>query len=114
MNTSPTVLGSMPLDANDMKVQVPTGFQTNDATPSPITSPFVMTGGIDILIRPTNAVELIVFPAANNITVSEVADMSQFCTVLAGTNEVFEIARMEAIYIQGTDGDTLSFRFNLI
>lgn len=114
MNESATQLGSLPRDQNSTAVQVPTGFQTSDATATPKNSPFTLTGGIDVITRPTNAVEVVFYPVSHDLLVSEVAAQTTYTTVQAGTSEVFEISRMDFIYVKGTTSDTLNFRFNLI
>lgn len=95
-------------------VQTASAFQTIDGAASPISSPFVLSGGVDILTRPSNAVEVTLEPGANALQVSELDSMMSYDTIPAGAKEVFGMSKMPFIYVQGTSGDTLNFKFVLI
>lgn len=109
-----TQLGSLPKDQNGTSVQVPTGFITKDGASSPVASPLTLTGSIQTITKPDNAVEIIVTSEAHSISVSESSTLATSYTLSAGTSEVFELGRMDFIYIQGTNGDVVNFRFNLV
>ena len=87
---------------------------TKDATASPVTSPATLSGGINVLAVPQNAAELILLPVTHDMKISEIAGMTQYDLVSMGTKEVYGCAGMTSVYVQGTVGDTLYFRFNML
>lgn len=99
-------------DDNGDQIQIGSGFQTQDAASSPVTSPLTMTGSTQTLAVPTNAVELIVNPSVS-MNVSEVVSMATFDVIAASTKESIPCARMPFVYINGASG-TLNFRFTVI
>jgi hypothetical protein len=95
-------------------VQTASAFKTLDGAASPISSPFTLSGGVDVLTRPTNAVEVTLSAVAHDLQVSELDSMANYDLVPAGAKEVFGMSKMPFIYVQGTMGDTLYFKFILI
>lgn len=98
-------------DANRTPIQIGSGFQTQDAALSPITSPLTLTGSVQVLAVPGNAVECILFPSGA-MTISEIAAMTTSDQIAAGSKESVPCARMPFLYVQGSG--TLYFRFTLI
>ena len=94
-------------DENRQPVQIGSSFETTS-------SPFTLTGGIDTIPVPDNGVEFIVNPQTHDIFVSEKSDLTTYDIIAASTKESIPCARMDNIYIQGTGGDTVNFRFTLV
>lgn len=104
-------INQMKRDASASAVQVGTTFVTHDASDTPKTSPFTLTGGVDIFIVPEGCYEFIVNPVAHDLNISEISTGTPYDVVTATTKEAIGCARMTAIYVQGTVGDNLNFRF---
>jgi hypothetical protein len=101
-------------DGSSNSVQIGSSFKTSDATASPLTSPATLTGSVQTITIPDNAVEFIVNPTTNSLKVSELSNLTYYDVVAKGTKESIPCAKMQYIYIQGTASDTLNFRFTLI
>lgn len=106
-----TVINQLKRDASASAVQVGTSFITSDISDTPKGSPFTLTGGIDIFAVPEGCYEFIVNPVAHDLKISELSNVSTYDVVTATTKEAIGCARMTLIYVEGTMGDTLNFRF---
>jgi hypothetical protein len=107
-------LGSMPKDQNGNSVQIGTSFATIDVSATPKSSPFSLTGGIDIIAVPSNAVEFIVNPTNNPMKISSSPTLVSWDLIATNTKESVPCARMPFIYVKGGTSDNLNFRFTII
>lgn len=107
-------ISSMIKDENGISVQIGNGFKTVDASASPKLSPITLTGGVQSIQIPEGAVEIILMPTTNDLAVTEDPLDASYDLVLKSSKESFPCARMPAIYVQGTTGDTLYFRFTIV
>lgn len=107
-------LNGMVRDSNQQPVQIGNTIQTNDAAASPVTSPLTLTGSTQAITIPFYAMELVLYPVAHNLQVSEKANMSQYDLIVAGSKESIPVARASIIYVSGTTSDTLYFRFTVV
>lgn len=98
-------------DSSASPIQVGSRFQTQDASGTPKTSPFTLTGGVDAISVPVNAAEFIVNPSAD-LHISELSSMAHYDVIAANTKESVECTKMDTIYVQGSG--TLNFRFNIV
>jgi len=105
------MIDSLIKDANGISVQIGSSIKTTDDSVVVKESPFTLTGGVDAISVPENAVEFIVNPAAS-LKVSEDATMSTYDVVAANTKESIPCSRMDIIYVEGSG--TLNFRFTIV
>ncbi len=110
MNTT----DNLPRDASTAPIQIGNYFKTSDATSSPVTSPMTLNGSVQTISVPDNAVEIILYPVAHALKVSELLSMAQYDSVAVGSKESFPCSKMTKVYVQGTNTDTLYFRFTTI
>lgn len=103
---------NLPRDGSTGVVQAGGSFRTFDA--NSVNSPFSLTGGIDTIAIPQNAVEVILFPMTNDMGISERSDLSTYDLVSKGSKEVFGCSGMDFVYVRGTASDVLYFRFNML
>ena len=99
-------------DQSGQAVQIGNSFQTSDG--STWTSPMSLTGGIDTLVVPQGAVECILFPASNDLNVSELSSLASYDSIVKGSKEEVPCAMTENIYLQGTASDVVYFRFTIV
>lgn len=101
-------------DVNRIAVQAGGSILTQDATPSPYSSPLAVSSTILALTVPPNAIELILNPTAT-LRISEDSTMTHYDLVYGSTKEAIPCAKMDTIYIKRDAVDlTLNFRFTLI
>jgi hypothetical protein len=108
--------GSMFRDKNRVNIPVGSGFVTADVTGTPITSPkSLTTTAVFTIVVPDNAVLMTVVCGAA-IRVSEVVGMGQYDVVAANTKEVFQVSKMQNIYVcnDSTGTNNLYFKFVII
>lgn len=105
---------NLPTDASTKPIQIGNFFVTVDGATSPVTSPLTLNGSVQTLTVPTNALEVILYPLADALQVSELLAMTQYDLVAATSKESFPCAGMTKVYVQGTNTDTLYFRFTTI
>lgn len=101
-------------DGGTTPVQIGNTFQSQDNTGTPVTSPLTLNGSVQTLVVPDNAVECILYPVANSLKVSEIVGVTRYDLIAAGSKESVPCAKMTNIYVQGTNADTLYFRFTII
>ena len=94
------------------------GFQTTDATGTPVVSPVtVSNAGVTTIIVPASAIQVTVIAITNTVNVSE-ADATvatKYFTVPTGVPITFEVARLSKFYMKANGGaSTLSFFFNVV
>lgn len=87
-------------------------FQTQDAAASPVTSPLAMTGSVQTLTVPANALSVTVTPETTIVQVSEDSTMSVYSRVQIGQSQTFPVARQQYIYLKGTSSNVVSFFFS--
>lgn len=101
-------------DGSTTPIQIGSTIATKDNSGTPKNSPFTLTGGIDIIVPPLNAVEFIVNPLTTSLQISEDSTMTTYDVIATSTKESVPCAKMTAIYIRGTNGNVVNFRFTLI
>lgn len=105
-------IGGQIMDGNRIAVQVTSGFNTNDATATPVVSPVAVAAGVNtILTIPQNAMSVTLISSAA-LNVSELSAFTQYATIPANTVVEIDVAKQKYIYLQGAA--TVSFLFNLI
>lgn len=107
-------LNALARDDDRVPIQIGSSFQTADGTGTPITSPLTLTGSVQTLTVPVGAVEVILYPLADSLQVSEIVGMTQSDVIAAGSKESYPCARMATVYVKGTNTDTLNFRFTIV
>lgn len=118
-NGGPTVrlTGGQVNDSNRIAVQgVANGINTNDAAPTPVTSPVVATATADVVLTvPQSAISVTIVPATAAATVSEVAGSAQNAVLPVGTVTTINLAKQKYLYLRGSGASsTVSFYFSLI
>lgn len=98
-------------DASTAPVQTGNSIVTTDASGTPKSSPFTLSGGVDAIVVPVDCFELIVGPSGS-LKVSEDSTMTHYDVVAANTKESIPCAKAGTIYVQGTG--TLNFRFTTL
>lgn len=109
-----TTLNNLFRDGSTAALQIGNTFQSQDNTGTPVTSPLALTGAVQTLVVPDNAVECILYPVANSLQVSEIVGVTRYDLIAAGAKESVPCAKMNNIYVKGTAADTLYFRFTMI
>lgn len=100
-------------DDNRVAVQVGSGIATISAGQTPKSSPFTLTGGIDVIEIPPRGVEFIVAPSVD-LDVSEDPTITHYDTVVATSKEAIPCGQMNKFYIKGAMGGTVKFRFTIV
>lgn len=108
------IIGSLIKDENAISVQIGSSFLTSDASDSPKNSPLTLSGSVQAIAVPADAVEFIIYPITNDVKVSELSALTTYDSVAKSTKESFPCARMSNIYIQGTTSDVVYFRFTVV
>lgn len=103
--------GALAIDENQKPVQIGSGFLTTFGGGG---SPITLTGSVDAIGIPTNAVELILNPTSNNLKISENISLTTYDVIAKNTKESVPCARMDFIYVQGTMGDTVNLRYTIV
>lgn len=111
MSKQTNISENLAKDASNNPIQIGNGFVTADASQSPQLSPLSLTGSVQTINVPRNAVEFIVFPSAD-MKISEDVAMASYDTITATTKESIPCAKMDKIYVQGSG--TLKFRFTMV
>lgn len=94
-------------------VDAANGFQTTDATGTPLTSPLSVTTGTTILKVPLNVSWVTLFASAAT-SVSEVANMATYFTIPASTPVPIPVANQQFVYLTTATTATVSFYFSVI
>jgi hypothetical protein len=90
------------------------GFQSRDATATPVNSPLAMTGSVQTITVPEGAFEFNVNPKTAVVQVSEDSTMTAYFTVPIDVSQTFPCARQKYIYLKGTSSDKVDFYFNML
>ena len=106
-----TFTDNLSRDSSAAPIQTGNTIITVDASATPKSSPFTLTGGNDAMTVPTNCIELILNPSAN-LQVSEDSAMAHYDVIAANTKEAIPCAGAGIIYIKGSG--TVNFRFTKI
>lgn len=106
-----TFSNNLSRDSSAAPIQTGNTIVTIDASTSPKSSPFTLTGGNDAITVPTNCIEVIFNPSAN-MKVSEDSTMTHYDVIAANTKEAIPCASAGIIYINGSG--TVNFRFTKI
>jgi hypothetical protein len=108
--------GGLVVDGNriGMTGVLGSSMQSIDGTSIPIASPLTMSGSVQTLTVPSNAVQITINPTTAVVWVSEDSTMSAYFTVPAGTSQTIDIARQKYIYLKGTSPDVVNFYFTLV
>lgn len=111
---SANITDNLPVDGSQKPIQIGNSIKTVDASGTPKTSPFTLTGGVDSFTIPAGCVEFIVNPVTHDMKISELSTMARYDTVAQSSKESIPCAKAVTIYVQGTASDVLNFRFTLI
>ena len=110
------VQGALPRDENNNEIQITPVFQTSDNTPQQ--SPITLGGsGLATIKVPAGAVAFIVMPFTNNLIVAEtlaLATAGEGDITTTGSKEQYPCALMQSIFLKGTSGDVVYFRFEML
>lgn len=93
------------------------GFQTTDATASPVGSPATVTTSGATLTVPLSAAQFVVScGATNGLLISETSGYTNTFLVAASTGPItIDCSRMANIYLKGSGGNaTVQFYFNMV
>ena len=102
-------------DAQGEVVQVAAGFQTQDATGTPQTSPLTVSNTVITIAVPDGAAELIIVYTDQAIRVSEIVGMTRYFVLNAGSAVVIPVANTDSVYLVRDSADaTVQFFFNLL
>jgi hypothetical protein len=94
------------------------GFQTSDATATPVVSPVsVLISAVTTLITPDSGAQLNILAATNPVLISE-ADAtvaSKYISIPAGVPIQLDVAKTQQIYLKATGGTSVvSFWYNIV
>jgi hypothetical protein len=104
----------LPKDAYNNAMQSGNGFQTQDDTDTPQTSPLAYSSSVITIKVPTAAIEMILFPTTD-LLVSDVANMATYDLITGDTKESLPCAGQRYIYLKRSTVDgSLRFRFTMI
>lgn len=98
-------------DDNGNAVQIGSSFVTTNGT---LSSPLTLAAGIVEIEVPVDAVEFIVNPDTSSLDVSESSTMTTYDIIAGDSKEAIPCARMEKLYIRGSEGQKVNFRFTVI
>lgn len=105
---------TLPKDSNRIAIQVGGGFQTNDVTGTPITSPYTFTTSEAVLIIPDNAIQVSLMPTVD-LRVYETTGIAQYDLIKANIKETIGVANKQALYFKGdVAGGSLYFKFVIL
>lgn len=111
------VAGALPFDANRKEIQIGSTFLTSDATATPLQSPINLGAGVTTINIPAGAAEFIVFPVTSNLIVAETSALAaggMGDQTPKGAKEAFPCATVKQIFLFGTTGDVVYFRFTML
>jgi len=111
-----TNFNSLVVDANRVAMVGTQGstMQTQDATSTPVLSPLTLTGAVQTLTVPQNAVQLTIDSANSIVNVSEDQTMSVYFAIPIGRIVTIDVARQQYVYISGTGSNQVRFYFNMV
>ena len=98
-------------DDNRVPIMTGSGFETQDATGTPQTSPLSYSSSVITIAIPENAAEVVLLPSTA-LRVSDIVGMTRYFTIPADTALALGISKMDNLYIVRDSADgTLNFYF---
>lgn len=105
---------NLPRDASSAPIQTGNSFVCVDANSVPLSSPLTLSAGVNTITVPETAIEFIVNPISADLQVSNESTMTSYDVVKNTTKESIPCAGSDFIYIQGSVGNVVNFRFTVL